>query len=127
MNEVTAWETREFAINATTKLVVDVFTMKDQLFANLRKFEVVDANATVSRETDSDLDKICMDFIRHRDNIDHINAISLAPYVTGTAQPKMNQENMNAIWVPLPPLAEQARIVARLEELLPLCERLKEA
>lgn len=55
----------------------------------------------------------------------YINAISLAPYVTGTAQPKMNQENMNAIWVPLPPLAEQKRIVAKLEELLPLCERLK--
>ncbi len=54
-----------------------------------------------------------------------INAISLAPYVTGTAQPKMNQENMNAIWVPLPPLAEQKRIVARLEELLSLCEALK--
>ena len=55
----------------------------------------------------------------------YINAISLAPYVTGTAQPKMNQENMNAIWVPLPPLAEQKRIVAKLEELLPLCEKLK--
>lgn len=55
----------------------------------------------------------------------YINAISLAPYVTGTAQPKMNQENMNAIWVALPPLAEQKRIVAKLEELLPLCERLK--
>ncbi len=55
----------------------------------------------------------------------YINAISLAPYVTGTAQPKMNQENMNAIWIALPPLAEQKRIVARLEELLPLCERIK--
>ena len=55
----------------------------------------------------------------------YINAISLAPYVTGTAQPKMNQENMNAIWIALPPLAEQKRIVARLEELLPLCEKLK--
>lgn len=54
-----------------------------------------------------------------------VNAISLAKYVTGTAQPKMNQEKMNSIPVPLPPLAEQKRIVEKLEELLPLCEQLK--
>ena len=48
----------------------------------------------------------------------YINAIDLSPYVTGTAQPKMNQENMNAIWVPLPPVEEQARIVARVDELM---------
>ena len=46
-----------------------------------------------------------------------INAINLAPYVTGTAQPKMNQENLNSILVPLPPVAEQHRIVATFEEI----------
>ena len=56
-----------------------------------------------------------------------INAINLAPYVTGTAQPKMNQQKMNSIPVALPPLAEQKRIVAKLEEILPLCKRLKKS
>ena len=47
-----------------------------------------------------------------------INAINLAPYVTGTAQPKMNQEKLNSILVPLPPVAEQHRIVTAFEEIL---------
>ena len=47
----------------------------------------------------------------------YINAISLDKYVTGSAQPKMNQENMNAIWIALPPIEEQNRIVQRLKEL----------
>ncbi|MBQ9663400.1 MAG: restriction endonuclease subunit S [Oscillospiraceae bacterium] len=37
----------------------------------------------------------------------------------------ISQASMANIIVPLPPLAEQKRIVARLEELLPLCERLR--
>lgn len=55
----------------------------------------------------------------------YINAISLEPYVTGTAQPKMNQAKLNSIVVALPPLAEQSRIVAKVEELMALCDRLE--
>ena len=55
----------------------------------------------------------------------HINAISLLPYITGTAQPKMNQAKMNAIVLGIPPLAEQKRIVAKVDELMALCDQLK--
>ena len=48
----------------------------------------------------------------------HINAMSLLPYITGTAQPKMNQAKMNAIVLGIPPLAEQKRIVAKVDKLM---------
>ena len=38
---------------------------------------------------------------------------------------QITQEMLKNVLIPLPPLAEQNRIVAKLEELLPLCERLK--
>ena len=56
-----------------------------------------------------------------------INATDLKPFVTGTAQPKMNQAKMNSIPVAVPPLAEQHRIVAKVDELMTLCDRLEEA
>lgn len=55
----------------------------------------------------------------------YINAIDLKPYVTGTAQPKMNQAKLNAIPLALPPEAEQHRIVAKVDELMALCDRLE--
>ena len=44
---------------------------------------------------------------------------------TGTAQKGFYLNQVEKLLIALPPLAEQKRIVARLEELLPLCERLK--
>ena len=43
----------------------------------------------------------------------------------GTSNRDLGLTRMVKITLPLPPLAEQKRIVARLEELLPLCEQLK--
>ena len=37
----------------------------------------------------------------------------------------LSSGTLHSLLVPLPPLAEQKRIVAKLEEILPLCERLK--
>lgn len=44
---------------------------------------------------------------------------------TGTAQKTVGLKSLKNIVVPLPPLTEQKRIVEKLEQLLPLCERLK--
>ena len=65
----------------------------------------------------------------HRQLLDYlalfINAISLEHYVTGTAQPKMNQAKLNSVLIALPPLAEQSRIVTRVKELMRLCDALE--
>lgn len=55
-----------------------------------------------------------------------VNAIDLKPYVTGTAQPKLNQANLNNIVLPLPSVAEQLRIVAKVDELFTIIDELSE-
>ncbi len=53
-----------------------------------------------------------LDYVMH-----YINSISLVPYVTGSAQPKLNQDNMNKIPIPLPPLSEMGRIVELIDRI----------
>jgi type I restriction enzyme, S subunit len=45
----------------------------------------------------------------------YLNSISLSKFVSGMAQPKLNQKMLLSIPVSLPPLAEQKRIVAKLD------------
>ena len=56
-------------------------------------------------------EKIIQTFIEY-----YLNSISLEPYVSGMAQPKLNQKSLNSIAIPFPPLLKQKRIVAILDE-----------
>lgn len=56
----------------------------------------------------------------------YINATDVKPYLTGTAQPKFNQDKLNRLHVALPPLSEQNRIVQKIEELFKVCDEILE-
>lgn len=53
----------------------------------------------------------------------YLNSISLEPFVTGMAQPKLNQKALNGIPIPFPEFAEQRRIVAQAREIWEASER----
>lgn len=63
----------------------------------------------------------------------YVVSLFSSPYVkfylggesVGTTMSNLNHTILSKMPIPLPPLAEQRRIVAKLEEILPLCERLK--
>ena len=65
--------------------------------------------------------------------VDYLYTVMTSPYyfrfieskTTGTAVRQLPAKELGNVLIPLPPLAEQKRIVAKLEEILPLCERLK--
>lgn len=46
----------------------------------------------------------------------YLNNIDLNPYISGAAQPKLNQKNLNSILIPQPYISEQKRIVSILDK-----------
>ena len=51
-----------------------------------------------------------------------LNALNLNQYATATAQPGLAVAKINQVLIPVPPLSEQHRIAAKIEELLPLIQ-----
>lgn len=56
----------------------------------------------------------------------YLNSFNYAGYVNGTTRLKLTQASMDTIPIPLPPLAEQQRIVDRIESLFAKLDEAKE-
>ncbi len=54
----------------------------------------------------------------------YLNSIDLAPYISGGAQPKLNQKNLNRIEIPLPGQKRQKYIVDILDRFDAICNDL---
>lgn len=55
------------------------------------------------------------------------NSLQINEYVTGTAQPKLNQRNLNKIPVKIPPIEEQLEIVKQIDSRLTVCDKLEQS
>ncbi len=53
-----------------------------------------------------------------------LSYMELHKYDNGSAQPNLAAKDVTKYLIPLPPLEEQKRIVAKIEELLPYCDQL---
>ena len=55
----------------------------------------------------------------------YLNSIDLSPWITGGAQPKLNQKNLNQIPIPIPSRERQEYIVGILDRFDAICNDIK--
>ncbi|MCK4838266.1 MAG: restriction endonuclease subunit S [Desulfobulbaceae bacterium] len=55
-----------------------------------------------------------------------LSAIDKSRIVSGSAQPQVTVANANPVIISVPPIAEQRRIVAKVDELMALCDQLEQ-
>jgi type I restriction enzyme S subunit len=67
-------------------------------------------------------DRVSQEFVRL-----YLNSISLEPYVSGMAQPKLNQAALNGILVPMPPTKVREEIVLKAKQIAGDAERAAES
>ena len=58
-------------------------------------------------------------------NSDHVRDQIEKPIRSAVGLKNVNSKELAALSIPLPPLAEQHRVVAKVDELMALCDRLK--
>jgi len=56
----------------------------------------------------------------------YLNGMDLSKYISGAAQPKLNQKNLNSIVIPLPDIERTTYIVETLDSLERLCNDMYE-
>ena len=89
---------------------------------SIGKCAIVDKPVTFNQQINSITPLVCViGFIFYVLQSDYFR-LAIKEKSTGTATPIINRGNWEQIAIPLPPLAEQQRIVLKIEELLPKVE-----
>ncbi|WP_288279387.1 restriction endonuclease subunit S [uncultured Prevotella sp.] len=89
---------------------------------SIGKCAIVDKPVTFNQQINSITPLVCViEFIYYVLQSDYFR-LAIKERSTGTATPIINRGNWEQLTIPLPPLAEQHRIVAKIEELLPKVE-----
>ena len=80
----------------------------------------INAQLLIIRNFERGLVRFCLTFMKSQTFLDQILDRS-----SGSATPQLSASQLSEVVIPLPPLAEQHRIVAKVAELVALCDRLE--